>query len=302
MENILWHPAFCEAMKLELNEYRDVLEFHDEHQLTRGPLRIDVLIIKKLKNIVIDKNIARIFKEHNIFEYKSPDDSLDLHDYRKTHAYKLLHSIQHKIDDIDDISVTMVTSQHPYKLLEYLSNRYNMTSEQKGIYVIKHDIGLSQIVVSKELSEDQNIWLTHLNKELTVARLHRLLTVAAKHGKDSALETYLDVVAEANFQTLQETIMGKVMDQCLQELGLTDKWRAEGKVEGIAKGIVEGIAKGRTEGRAKMIIRILSRRLELPSMPLQNRISSIQDIDKLDELADFALTCVSLDEFATALE
>jgi hypothetical protein len=133
-----------------------------------------------------------------------------------------------------------------------------------------------------------------LNKELTVARLHRLLTVAAKHGKDSALETYLDVVAEANFQTLQETIMGKVMDQCLQELGLTDKWRAEGKVEGR----VEGIAKG----RADTIIRILSRRLELPPMSLQNRISSIQNIDKLDELADFALTCVSLDEFATALE
>jgi hypothetical protein len=137
-----------------------------------------------------------------------------------------------------------------------------------------------------------------LNKELTVARLHRLLTVAAQHGKDSALETYLDVVAEANFQTLQETIMGKVMDQCLQELGLTDKWRAEGIVEGIAKGRVEGIAKG----RADTIIRILSRRLELPPMSLQNRIRSIQNIDKLDELADFALTCVSLDEFATALE
>jgi hypothetical protein len=88
--------------------------------------------------------------------------------------------------------------------------------------------------------------------------------------------------------------MGKVMDQCLQELGLTDKWRAEGKVEGRTEGIVEG--------RAKMIIRILSRRLESPPMPLQNRISSIQNIDKLDELADFALTCVSLDEFATALE
>jgi hypothetical protein len=306
MEKTLWHPAFCEAMKLELNEYRDVLEFHDEHQLTRGPLRIDVLIIKKLKDIVIDKNIARIFKNHNIFEYKSPDDSLDIYDYRKTHAYKLLHSIQQKIDDIKDISVTMVTSQHPYKLLESLSNCYNVTADQKGIYVIKHEIGLSQIIVSKELSEDQNIWLTHLNKELTVARLHRLLTVAAKHGKDSALETYLDVVAEANFQTLQETIMGKVMDQCLQELGLTDKWRAEGIVEGIAKGRVEGRVEGRIEGivedRAKMIIRILSRRLELPSMLLQNRISSIQNIDKLDELADFALTCVSLDEFATALE
>jgi hypothetical protein len=125
-----------------------------------------------------------------------------------------------------------------------------------------------------------------LNKELTVARLHRLLTVAAKHGKDSALKTYLDVVAGANFQTLQEAlVMGKI-DQCLQELGFVDKWRAEGRVE----------------GKVEMIIHILSRRLELPSMSIQNKISSIQNIAKLDELADLALTCVSLDEFLTALE
>ncbi|MDR2643152.1 MAG: DUF4351 domain-containing protein [Planctomycetaceae bacterium] len=65
-------------------------------------------------------------------------------------------------------------------------------------------------------------------------------------------------------------------------MGLTDKWRIEGE--------------------AKMIIRILSRRFESQPMSLQNKIYSIQDIAKLDELADFALTCVSLGEFATALE
>jgi hypothetical protein len=306
MEKTLWHPAFCGAMRLELDEYRDVLEFHDEHQLTSGSLRMDVLIIKKFKDIFIDKNIARIFKNYNILEYKSPDDSLTIYDYRKAHIYKLLYSIQHAIIDIEDISVTMVTSQHPYKVLDYLSNHYNVTSNQKGIYVVQHEVGLAQIVVSNELTEDQNIWLTHLNKELTAARLHRLLTVAAKHGKDPALETYLEVVAGANFQTLQETLMGKVIDQCLQDLGFTDKWRIEGEAEGILKGIIQGRAEGKTEGiiedRAKMIIRILSHRLELPSTSLQNRISSIRNIDKLDELADFALTCISLDEFATALE
>jgi hypothetical protein len=41
--------------------------------------------------------------------------------------------------------------------------------------------------------------------------------------------------------------------------------------------------------------------LETPSESLQKKINSIRDIAKLDELADFALTCVSLDEFATAL-
>jgi hypothetical protein len=31
MTKTWWHPAFCGAMKLELNDYRDVLEFQDEH-------------------------------------------------------------------------------------------------------------------------------------------------------------------------------------------------------------------------------------------------------------------------------
>ncbi|MDR0704790.1 MAG: DUF4351 domain-containing protein [Planctomycetaceae bacterium] len=296
MTKTLWHPAFCEAMKLELHEYRDVLEFQDEHQLTSGSLRIDTLIIKKLKNIVIDKDIARIFRNYNIFEYKSPDDSLDIHDYYKTHAYKLFYFFQNKISDIDDISVTIVASQHPYNLLKYLSNRYkdNITSPQKGIYVVDHDMGPTQIIVSSKLAKDKNLWLTHLNKQLTATRLQRLLTEAAKHGKDSALETYLDVIAEANFKTFQEVIMGKAIDRCLKELGLVDKWRAEGRAEGKTEG--------EAKGEAKTIIRILSRRLEPPSASLQKKINSIRNIAKLDELTDFALTCVSLDEFATALK
>ncbi|MDR2116441.1 MAG: Rpn family recombination-promoting nuclease/putative transposase, partial [Planctomycetaceae bacterium] len=67
----------------------------------------------------------------------------------------------------------------------------------------------------------------------------------------------------------------------------------KGRVEGIAKGRAEGIVKGRAEGEAEMIIRILSRRLKSPPTSLQKKINSIQNLAKLDELADFALTCVS---------
>jgi flagellar biosynthesis/type III secretory pathway protein FliH len=87
---------------------------------------------------------------------------------------------------------------------------------------------------------------------------------------------------------------------------LLDILIAEGKAEGIAEGKAEGEAKGEAKGEvkaeAKIIIRILTRRLKLPSKSLQKKINSIQDIAKLDELADFALTCVSLEEFATALK
>jgi hypothetical protein len=89
-DRIAWHPAFFEAIQLELEQYRDVLEFHSEYQLTSEPLRIDVLIIKKLKDIPIRKNIAAVFRQENLLEYKSPDDYLSVDDFYKVYGYACL--------------------------------------------------------------------------------------------------------------------------------------------------------------------------------------------------------------------
>ncbi|MDR2346613.1 MAG: hypothetical protein LBE18_11145, partial [Planctomycetaceae bacterium] len=59
-------------------------------------------------------------------------------------------------------------------------------------------------------------------------------------------------------------------------------------------------AEGISKGKAEDIIRILTRRIEKPSAKLQKRIREVKDINELDELIDFAITCVSLGEFATA--
>ncbi|MCL2231539.1 MAG: hypothetical protein FWB99_00505, partial [Treponema sp.] len=50
---IQWHPAFFEAIQMELDEYRHALKFIYDYQLTTGPQRIDVLIIKKIEDIPI---------------------------------------------------------------------------------------------------------------------------------------------------------------------------------------------------------------------------------------------------------
>jgi hypothetical protein len=63
-------------MRLELEQYGDVLEFSSKHQLTSEPQKIDLVIVKKAPGVVIDKNIARIFKRVNILEYKSPEDNV----------------------------------------------------------------------------------------------------------------------------------------------------------------------------------------------------------------------------------
>ena len=71
-QSIPWHPAFVEALKMELAAYQEVLDFQPEYQLTAEPLRIDCIVIKKTKDTIIKKNIAAFFREVNLLEYKSP--------------------------------------------------------------------------------------------------------------------------------------------------------------------------------------------------------------------------------------
>ncbi|GHU53247.1 hypothetical protein FACS1894200_13820 [Spirochaetia bacterium] len=58
---------FYDAIRLELEEYLDVLNFEFAHPI--NPLRIDAIIIKKDRNIDIKKNIAKVFKAVNSIEY-----------------------------------------------------------------------------------------------------------------------------------------------------------------------------------------------------------------------------------------
>ena len=76
-ENIQWHPAFCSAVELELRENKKDLKYEREHNLSKMPLRIDFLVIRKKQNAIIKNEIGDFFLRNNIFEYKSPGDSMD---------------------------------------------------------------------------------------------------------------------------------------------------------------------------------------------------------------------------------
>ena len=67
-DKIQWHPAFYAAAQLEFAEYKDKLEFIGQYQLTKKPLIIDVLIIKKHTDLNISKNLGKIFRSYNILD------------------------------------------------------------------------------------------------------------------------------------------------------------------------------------------------------------------------------------------
>ena len=96
-----WHPAFGAALRITLQEELEYLEMREEYLLSKKPLQMDILIIKKLKDVPIRKTIGRIFRKHNIIEYKSPGDSLSINDFYKVYGYACIY--QSNTDQIKGI-------------------------------------------------------------------------------------------------------------------------------------------------------------------------------------------------------
>jgi hypothetical protein len=94
---VLCAPAFIVALEQELEQYKNALEFDVEYHLTTESLRVDLVVIKKLKDITIGKNIAAIFRTHNLLEYKSPDDYVSIHDFNKGYGYVCIYSALNKV-------------------------------------------------------------------------------------------------------------------------------------------------------------------------------------------------------------
>ena len=103
-----WHPAFGAALRITLQDELQYLEMQD---------------IKKLKDVPIRKTIGRIFRKHNIIEYKSPGDSLRINDFYKVYGYACIYqSNTNRIKEVDpqELTLTFVCcrdgSHHPCEL------------------------------------------------------------------------------------------------------------------------------------------------------------------------------------------
>lgn len=212
--NIQWHPGFIGAMNLELKKNRDDLLFEKEHNLNTRPLEIDLLVIKKQAGVQVDNEIGRIFRGHNILEYKSPRDELDIDVFYKASAYASLYKSYGKtLDSIkaDDVTVSLVREAKPYGLFRYFKEHdYPVSCLYRGIYYIEGKVLFpTQIVVIKELNWAEHIWLSSLSDKLEKQDLYDLLVEVNKlHEKAEReyAESVLEVGLGANKQIVQELI------------------------------------------------------------------------------------------------
>jgi hypothetical protein len=242
-DRTLWHPAFVQALRADLADYLDVLEFQVEHQLTAQPLQIDVVIIKKDNDVVIDKNIASIFRSRNILEYKSPTDSLAVADFYKVYAYACLYIYLEKMD-ITNVSITLVSTKHPVAVLQHLTKerQYRIEEKFKGIYVVTGDIIPIQLIVSKELSEEDNTFIAGLGNKLDVAQFIRIIKKSTQYKEETNLDAFMFALYQANKQVFREVLKMDYaeLDEVFIETGWAARWEARGEVRGEARGEKRG--------------------------------------------------------------
>jgi hypothetical protein len=217
-----------------------------EYQLATEPLRIDLLIIKKSPGMAIDKNIARIFRSDNILEFKSPGDYLSVKDFLKVYAYACLYAAITPEIDFSGITLTLVEHRHPRELISYLSGerRYGVEETGPGIYTVRGDYLPIQIIETKRLPAEENLWLKSLTNDLERGAARAILEGRKEAAREAPLSAYMDVLMRANPRAFMEALNmanhTETFEEVFTEAGIIPQWKEEGKKE-IARNL---LAKG----------------------------------------------------------
>lgn len=318
-----WHPPFYAGMQIELREEADNLIFENEHQLSSKPLGIDILIIKKDADIPIQKNIGKIFRKHNIIEYKSSADYLGVDDFYKTYGYASLYKALAEHENeirANEITITFISHHYPYKLEKYLkkNRNYHLIKREEGIYQIAGNDFTMQLIVTSRISREENLWLwsicNHVNDRKTA---DRLIDEYEKNRDNHHYEAAMDIIVRANKNLFkpEEKTMCKALEELWEDV-LNEKAAemaeeralkiAEERAEKIAEERAEKIAEKRVEKRlaekepqiiAGTILEFLE---DYGSIPAQLRqiVSDEKDMRILKSWLKMAVKTNSIEAFA----
>jgi flagellar hook-associated protein FlgK len=247
-----WHPAFCGAAELEFRANKRDLEFQREYNLSKEPLRVDLLIIKKLKNVQLENEIGHIFRTYNVIEYKSPEDGLTIDDFGKVLGYTSLYkSLGKTVNEIpfEELTATMIRDTYPRELMAALE-AMGMSIQQKfpGIYYVTGALLFPvQIVVGSQLSPEQHSSLRILSNNAKEADVAAFLTGTQqfkepgdKHNADAVLQVsvvanpVLYSVMRRDDQAMCEALRELMKDEIEQE-------KAEAKKTGAFESLLNAI-------------------------------------------------------------
>ena len=256
-EKIQWHQGFCGAVEWELRACKQDLTFETEHELSKKPLRVDLLIIKKNRDVEIKTAYGRAFRRFNVIEYKSPEDGLTIDDFYKTIGYAMLYKgLGETVNAIpaDELTVSLFRYGKPRELFSYLEKEAGITIERTypGVYFVSGFHIPVQIVVARELAaEEQSILrlLTHQADEAETVRFLRSMEDLTLPGDRNNARAALEVIAAANAPMFARIRRKLHMERAMRAIFGEDwdrRWN-----EGLERGLERGLEQGRKETQKK---------------------------------------------------
>ena len=199
-------------------------------------------------------------------EYKSPGDYVSVDDFYKVYAYSCLYkSLEHV--PITSLTISFVESHHPQKLIEHLENErgYRVEETSSGIYTVSGDILPIQVIDSRKLPMEENLWLKCLSDELDQLKVRQVSAEIVRHGKAARIAAYLNVIAKANTKAIQEAIRMDdtlTLEKVFEEVGWIAKWEARGE------------ARGRVEGEERKALAIAQNLIKM-GLPAETIVSAL---------------------------
>ena len=251
-DKLQWHPAFCAAAGLEFHEDIERLELKPEYNLSKEPIRIDLLIIKEESVGRIKNEIGHIMRTYNVIEYKSPEDALTVDDFYKTFGYACLYKGYGEHVDavpINELTVSIFRETRPEKMFLTLQTYGHKIEETyPGIYYVTEHLPFpTQVVVTQELDPKEHrslrILSNHAQKEDVKEFLREVEKMNTPRDRQN-VEAVLQVSVKANDELYREIRRDANMCDALRELMKDD----------IEREVSAARKLGESEGEAKIII------------------------------------------------
>ena len=296
-QKLQWHPAFCSALRLELLEDAENLEFTDEFQLTEKPLQIDCTVVKVKRDCKIKNEIGKIFRKHNIFEYKSPMDELNIDTFYKAVAYACLYKVlPNHVNEIpaEEITITLIRDRKPVKLLgELEKSGYGYKKEAAGIYYVNGAMFPMQIIESSELDVDMHVQLKALTNHLEESLMRQyLLQVSTFEGREKNLaDIVLQVIVNSNMEKVREW-KGSEQTMCEALRVLMKEELKEERVAGLREGRLEGQREGQREGQIRAYASLVQDGIITVETGAEKAGMSVDDFTKEMKLAGYVIPAV----------
>ena len=150
---------------------------------------------------------------------------------------------------IEELTLTFVCNRYPKSLLKHLKRRWYAAPRrvETGIYYLKSPrlILPVQIIVTKELTDEKNLWLHNLTNSLReTSSVKKLLSEYEKQKRNTLYQAVMEIIVNANKGKFSE-----VNHMCNALLEIVKDDLAERERIGEERGKVIGEQVGEERGR-----------------------------------------------------